>query len=220
MELNERYKQAIAEHIDSTQILTALEGYASVRHVYNSAIKEITTKLEILDEEFHTRYDHNPIHNIESRLKSPVSVARKLKKKGLPVSVESATQNLHDIAGVRIICPYIDDVYTVAGLLLSQSDITLVGKKDYIQSPKPNGYRSLHLTISVPVFFSDGGKDVTVEVQIRTIGMDFWASLDHELRYKSFDTPGDAIIRLRDCAEDMARLDKEMQSIRSLCIKE
>lgn len=220
MDMKILYKQAVAEQINSEQMLTALEGFASIRHIYSSAVKEITTKLEILDEEFHTRFDHNPIHHIESRLKSPISIARKLEKKGYDISIASATKNLQDIAGVRIICHYLEDVYRMADMLLGQSDVTLIVKKDYIKNPKPNGYRSLHLTVSVPVFLSDCVKDVPVEVQIRTIGMDFWASLDHELRYKAHSTPDDAVTRLRNCAEEMARLDREMQSVRSLCIKD
>jgi len=202
------------------QITKALEGFATVRHIYNSAVKEVTTKIEILDDEFHSHFDHNPIHHIESRLKSPLSIAKKLEKNGLEVSLESATENLYDIAGIRIICHYIDDVYHVADMILGQSDVTLLRGKDYIKNPKPNGYRSLHLTISIPVFFSDGRKDVPVEVQIRTIAMDFWASLDHELRYKATNVPEDAVTRLRECAEKMSALDEEMQDIRALCLEE
>ena len=202
------------------QIKKSLEGYASVRHIYNSAVKEVTTKIEILDDEFHSHFDHNPIHHIESRLKSSLSIAKKLQKNGHEVSLESATRNLCDIAGIRIICHYIDDVYHVADMLLGQSDVTPLRGKDYIKNPKPNGYRSLHLTISIPVFFSDGRKDVPVEVQIRTIAMDFWASLDHELRYKATDVPEDAVTRLRECAQKMSVLDEEMQEIRKICIKE
>ncbi len=203
-----------------TETIETLKDFARVQHIYNSAVKEITTKIEILDDEFHSRFDHNPIHHIESRIKSPLSIAKKLEKGGFDVSLQSATENLYDIAGVRIICHYIDDVYQVATMLLDQSDVTLIRIKDYIKEPKPNGYRSLHLAVSIPVFLSSGVKHTPVEVQIRTIAMDFWASLDHELRYKAKNTPDECVKRLRECADRISRLDKEMQAIRSECIKE
>ena len=202
-----------------TQEITKLKDFARMQHIYNSAVKEVTTKIEILDDEFHSRFDHNPIHHIESRIKSTVSIAKKLEKQGLDVSLESATENLYDIAGVRIICHYIDDVYQVATMLLDQSDITLIRIKDYIKEPKPNGYRSLHLTVSIPVFLSTGVKQTPVEIQIRTIAMDFWASLDHELRYKAKNTPAGSTKRLKNCADEIARLDREMQAIRSESIE-
>ncbi len=198
-----------------TEQITKLKDFARMQHIYNSAVKEMTTKIEILDDEFHSRFDHNPIHHIESRIKSTMSIARKLEKMGAEVSIESATENLYDIAGVRIICHYIDDVYNVATMILDQSDITLIRIKDYIKEPKPNGYRSLHLTVSIPVFLSTGVKHTPVEVQLRTIAMDFWASLDHELRYKAKHATEASAERLKKCADEIARLDSEMQSIRS-----
>ena len=185
----------------TTQSMDKLKDFARMQHIYNSAVKEMTTKIEILDDEFHSRFDHNPIHHIESRIKS-------------------TTENLYDIAGVRIICHYIDDVYQVATMLLNQSDITLTREKDYIKNPKPNGYRSLHLTVSIPVFLSSGVQNTPVEIQLRTIAMDFWASLDHELRYKAKNTPDECVERLKICADEISRLDGEMQSIRTECIKE
>ena len=203
-----------------TETIENLKDFARMQHIYNSAVKEMTTKIEILDDEFHSRFDHNPIHHIESRIKSTMSIAKKLEKIGAEVSLASATENLYDIAGVRIICHYIDDVYQVATMLLDQSDVTLIRIKDYIKEPKPNGYRSLHLTVSIPVFLSSGVKHTPVEVQLRTIAMDFWASLDHELRYKAKNTPDECVERLKRCADEISRLDSEMQSIRSECIKE
>ena len=200
--------------------ITKLKDFARMQHIYNSAVKEMTTKIEILDDEFHSRFDHNPIHHIESRIKSTMSIAKKLEKLGVDVSLESATENLYDIAGVRIICYYIDDVYNVATMILDQNDVTLIRIKDYIKEPKPNGYRSLHLTVSIPVFLSTGAKYTPVEIQIRTIAMDFWASLDHELRYKAKNTPEESVLRLKECADEIARLDLEMQSIRSKCIEQ
>ena len=204
----------------TTQSMDKLKDFARMQHIYNSAVKEMTTKIEILDDEFHSRFDHNPIHHIESRIKSTMSIVKKLEKGGFPVSLESATENLYDIAGVRIICHYIDDVYQVATMLLNQSDITLIREKDYIKNPKPNGYRSLHLTVSIPVFLSSGVQNTPVEIQLRTIAMDFWASLDHELRYKAKNTPDECVERLKICADEISRLDGEMQSIRTECIKE
>ncbi len=182
--------------------------------IYSAGIKRVLTKLEILDDEFRVRYDYNPIHHIESRLKQPRSIIEKLKRRGLPVTMKSMNENLTDIAGIRVICNYIDDTERIASLLVSHNDVTLVCRKDYIARPKENGYRSLHLVVSVPVFLASETVYVPVEVQIRTIAMDFWASLEHRLRYKSSNkVPADLRDRLKACAVDIARLDEEMQSI-------
>ena len=190
------------------------QQFLEMSHLYDGAIREIRTKLEILDREFNIRYASNPIHHIDSRLKSPRSIIEKLERKGWPVSVESAEEHLNDIAGVRIVCNYIDDIYRLANMLVRQQDLELVCQKDYIRKPKPNGYRSLHLVLRVPVFLSSHTELVPVEVQIRTIAMDFWASLEHQLRYKS-DVEATAPLkdRLQRCAEQSAALDVEMQSI-------
>lgn len=193
---------------------TDIKEYFYLMQLYNAAIKEVRTKLEILDEEFSVRYAHNPIHHMEYRLKNPRSILGKLKRKNLPIRVESMTEHLYDIAGVRVICNYIEDVYRVAQLLTSQDDITLVRCRDYIKTPKANGYRSLHLVVSIPIFLAERTAPVPVEVQIRTIAMDFWASLDHQLRYKSEElVPADLKERLRQCAETITALDNEMQAI-------
>ena len=190
------------------------QQFLEMSHLYDGAIREIRTKLEILDREFNIRYASNPIHHIDSRLKSPRSIIEKLQRKGWPVSVESAEEHLNDIAGVRIVCNYIDGIYRLANMLVRQQDLELVCQKDYIRNPKPNGYRSLHLVLRVPVFLSSHTELVPVEVQIRTIAMDFWASLEHQLRYKS-DVEATAPLkdRLQRCAEQSAALDVEMQSI-------
>ena len=190
------------------------QQFLEMSHLYDGAIREIRTKLEILDREFNIRYASNQIHHIDSRLKSPRSIIEKLERKGWPVSVESAEEHLNDIAGVRIVCNYIDDIYRLANMLVRQQDLELVCQKDYIRKPKPNGYRSLHLVLRVPVFLSSHTELVPVEVQIRTIAMDFWASLEHQLRYKS-DVEATAPLkdRLQRCAEQSAALDVEMQSI-------
>ena len=190
------------------------QQFLEMSHLYDGAIREIRTRLEILDREFNIRYASNPIHHIDSRLKSPRSIIEKLQRKGWPVSVESAEEHLNDIAGVRIVCNYIDDIYRLANMLVRQQDLELVCQKDYIRKPKPNGYRSLHLVLRVPVFLSSHTELVPVEVQIRTIAMDFWASLEHQLRYKS-DVEATAPLkeRLQRCADQSAALDVEMQSI-------
>lgn len=191
-----------------------LGKYLVLEQEYKAAIKEVTTKLEILDEEFKCSHEHNPIHHIETRLKSPKSSINKLIKLNKPLNLEELQANVKDIAGVRVVCNYIDDIYTIAHLLTNQSDIRLMTEKDYIANPKPNGYRSLHLVVTVPIFLSKGVKYVPVEVQIRTIAMDFWASLEHSLRYKvPTDTTKEIEKRLYDCAESISLVDSEMQMI-------
>ena len=188
--------------------------FLEMSHLYDAAIREIRTKLEILDREFSIRECANPIHHIDSRLKSPSSIVEKLARKGLPRTLNAAEENLYDIAGVRIICNYIEDIYRIADLLIRQPDIELVRRRDYIQEPKTSGYRSLHLVVRVPVFLSSHTELVPVEVQIRTIAMDFWASLEHQLRYKSDqETTAKLRARLLRCAEISAGLDLEMQEI-------
>lgn len=188
--------------------------FIELEHLYESAIREVKTKLEILDSEFRTKYAYNPIHHIEDRLKSPKSIFEKLRRKDKTFSVESAKNNLYDIAGVRVICNYIEDIYTVADLLTAQDDVKLVTRKDYIREPKPNGYRSLHLVIQTPVYLSETKEQVFVEVQIRTIAMDFWASLEHELKYKTDnEVSAELAERLKQCAETIAATDVEMQEI-------
>ena len=191
-----------------------LKEFLLQQQIYRAAIKEIKTKLEILDEEFQARYDHNPIHHMEYRLKSPQSIAGKMQKKGLEITAENIRKNLTDIAGVRVICNYLHDINRIANLLLRQDDITLVRKNDYISEPKKNGYRSLHLIVLVPIFLADRTESVPVEIQIRTIAMDFWASLEHQLKYKGHSDMSEGLReRLKYCAESITRLDEEMQMI-------
>lgn len=190
------------------------EGFEVFRHAYRAAIKEVKTKIEILSEDFAVRHDYNPIHHMERRLKIPESIEEKLERLGKEVSIESAKDNIFDIAGIRVVCNFVDDVYTLADMLIAQNDVKLITKKDYITNPKPNGYRSLHLVISVPVFLLDGREEVPVEIQIRTVAMDFWASLEHQLRYKKEkNIPSKIDIELKACAEVSATLDKRMQKI-------
>ena len=182
---------------------------------YRSAIREITTKLEVLNDELSMSIERNPIESIQSRIKRPYSIAQKLRRKGLPVTVEAVSQQLNDVAGVRVICPFLNDIYEIARMLLQQDDIRLVAAKDYIRQPKPNGYRSLHLIVEVPVFFSTQKKLVRVEIQIRTVAMDFWASLEHRLHYKRSSPEVAAIAgELTACADIIAQTDLTMQRLR------
>ena len=190
------------------------EGFEAFRHAYRAAIKEVRTKIEILSEDFAVRHDYNPIHHMERRLKTPDSIEEKLTRLGKEITIASAKKNIFDIAGIRVVCNFIDDVYTVADMLTSQSDVKLLTEKDYIKNPKPNGYRSLHLVIAIPVYFLDGCEEVIVEVQIRTVAMDFWASLEHQLRYKqNKDISSKIDLELKACAEVSATLDRRMQKI-------
>ena len=199
---------------DIAKIFHTYHELIETQQLYNAAIKEITTKLDILNEEFKVRFMRNPIHHIESRLKSPRSILNKLDRRHLELSLTSAKQNLNDIAGIRVICCYIDDVYRVADMLLRQADLRLVDRNDYIKNPSPHGYRSLHLDLEVPVYLAEHTEYVTVEVQIRTVAMDFWASLEHDLRYKTDkDIPEAMHLEMVQCAEEIARIDQTMQDI-------
>lgn len=182
---------------------------------YRCAIMEIETKLNVLNEEFSLSHDRNPISSIKSRLKSPTSIKEKMERKKLPMTVEAIEENLSDIAGIRVICSFVDDVYLMADALLSQDDIKLIEKKDYIENPKKNGYRSLHLIIEVPIFLAHEKRIMKVEVQLRTIAMDFWATLEHQLHYKkSFAFNEDMSKELFNCAELSAELDGRMDKLR------
>ena len=185
-----------------------VKEFLVLQQVYEAGIKEIRTKLEILDDEFKIKHDHNPIHHMEYRLKSLDSIVNKLKKRNLEVSLESMVENLTDIAGVRVICNYVSDVYRIAELLVKQSDIKLIQKKDYIKHPKENGYRSLHLVVEVPIFLAERVQPIAVEIQIRTIAMDFWASLEHHLRYKTENEVPDGVRdELKECAKTISQLE-------------
>ena len=162
-----------------------VKGYMRLSHLYRGAMMEVSTKLEILDDEFSVTYDHNPIHHMECRLKSAESTVNKLRRKGYEVSTQSIMEHIQDVAGVRVICNYTDDLYRLAGVIEKHRDFTLLRRTDYIANPKPNGYRSLHLVVEVPVTISEVILRLPVEIQLRTIAMDMWASLEHELHYKS-----------------------------------
>ena len=189
---------------------------------YKCAIIEIETKFKVLNQEYSLQYDKNPIESIKTRVKSYDSLLRKIRKKDIPLTLDSIEKNITDIAGVRVICSFPDDIYEIAESFLKQDDITLIEKKDYIQNPKPSGYRSLHLIVQVPIFLQNTKKLVTVEVQLRTIAMDFWASLEHKMRYKKNISPNQVKFlqdELSDCARQSAALDERMQNIRNVIIQ-
>lgn len=185
---------------------------------YRCAIMEVETKFNVLNEEFSLEYDRNPIETIKTRLKSTESIIKKLVRRNFPLTVDSIEANLNDIAGVRVVCSFLEDIYLLADCLLQQDDVKLIQVKDYIKNPKPNGYRSLHLIIEIPIFLKDEKKDMRVEVQLRTIAMDFWASLDHKLSYKK-DIPEEEAKLLRqellECAQISADLDVKMGEIKN-----
>ena len=207
--------KALAATEFARQLLETAVEYKELRMMYACAIKEVQTKFEVLETEFKVRYQRNPISSIQTRLKSSSSIIEKMIRKGVPFSMENLEEQIQDLAGIRVICSYVDDIYALANALTSQDDITLVERKDYISSPKPNGYRSLHLIVSVPVFFSQQKRQIKVEVQIRTIAMDFWASLEHQMKYKrEIPDQQHIVAQLKSCAEDIARVDQEMMNIR------
>ncbi len=196
------------------EVARTIRYLVEMQHVYDSAIKEVTTKLQILDNEFKAKNFHNPIHSLDSRLKKPHSIMGKLQKKGTETDIFLAAEHLHDIAGIRVVCSYVSDVYLIEDFLLKQDDVTLIKRKDYIETPKENGYRSLHIVISIPVFLSSETRHVPVEIQIRTIAMDFWATLEHQLKYKSRAEGVDAIKDdLYECAKQVEALDNKMEEI-------
>lgn len=207
--INEDFLEAIQKNIMPMNELMAY---------YRCAIMEVETKFNVLNEEFSLQYDRNPIENVKSRLKSTDSIIRKLKKKELPFSLEAMQENINDVAGIRVICSFPEDIYMLADCLLNQDDIKLITKKDYIKNPKKSGYRSLHLIIEVPIFLKNEKRYMKVEVQLRTIAMDFWASLEHKLRYKKNISLEEAEIiskELLECSEISATLDKRMEDIRN-----
>lgn len=180
------------------------------------AMREIETKLNVLNDEFSLHYNRNPIESIKTRLKSPLSIVQKMRRKGLAITVQNMETALNDIAGIRVICSFQEDIYHLAGMLSRQDDITVVEVKDYIRNPKPNGYRSLHLILDVPIFLSSEKRHMRAEVQFRTIAMDFWASLDHKLKYKQNVPDAETVAaELRECAGIISAIDERMQQIRA-----
>ena len=192
----------------------AAQKFEELLTMYSCAIQEVNTKLEVLSREMSVRRNRNPIETIKYRIKKPKSIAEKLVRNNFPVTIDSLMENLNDVAGVRVICSFIDDIYTVAEMLTRQDDVHLIAVKDYIKNPKPNGYRSYHMIIEIPVFFSDRKQFMKVEVQIRTIAMDFWASLEHHVKYKKdIENSEEIAQRLKKCADIISKTDCEMQDI-------
>ncbi len=214
------FPEKLIEALDQETIQAFQRLNASSRDLmscYRCAIMEIETKFRVLNERFSLHHDRNPIDAIQNRLKSPESILDKMVRKNLPFTLEAIAENIFDIAGVRVICSFIDDIYMLADCLLQQDDIRLIRRKDYIENPKPNGYRSLHLIVEVPIFRQDEKRLMKVEVQLRTIAMEFWANLEHQLRYKK-DLPPEVIAKteaqLYECAKLSSVLDTHMQDIK------
>ncbi len=191
-----------------------VDQWKSTMFLYSSALKSINTKIEILNNEFIQLYNYNPIEHVTSRLKTPQSIVKKLKNKGLEVDIDNMVEHVNDIAGIRIICSFMSDIYPIADMIAKQADITVLYVKDYIKNPKENGYKSYHMVVTIPVYLSDGKIETKVEIQIRTIAMDFWASLEHKIAYKFEGHAPDYIeAELKDCADMVHMLDAKMYSL-------
>lgn len=202
-----------------TEMQENVEKLKSLMSCYQCALLEVETKFRVLNEQFSLQHERNPIESIKTRIKSPESIKEKLTRRGFAVNCENIENQLNDIAGIRVICSFIDDIYMLADCLLNQDDITLIERKDYIKNPKENGYRSLHLVVEVPIFLQNEKRLMKVEVQLRTIAMEFWANLEHKLRYKkdlSEDVTALTSAELLECAEMSANLDLKMQNVRNI----
>ena len=214
-ELRSEFKENINKFKNGDEAFDKLVGFVELDHLYSSALKEISTKLDILDDNFNHIYKHNPIHHMERRVKEMTSLVKKLQRKGLTIDAETAKTNILDIAGIRVVCNYLEDIYVIEKLLLKQEDVKLLKRKDYIEHPKENGYRSLHIVVSNPVFLADRVEATPVEIQIRTIGMDMWASLEHKIRYKNNTNTEDYKDKLKECAVEISDVEAKMQTIHS-----
>ena len=191
-----------------------VDSWKTIILLYNSALKEVGTKLEILNDEFQHVHQYNPIEHIKSRIKTPESIVKKLKRRGYESSIENMVKYVNDIAGIRVICSFTSDIYRIADMLAKQRDIKVLSIKDYIRNPKESGYKSYHMIVTVPIFLSDGSKEAKVEIQIRTVAMDFWASLEHKINYKyEGDVPEHIKRELLECAEMVSDLDAKMLSL-------
>ncbi len=191
-----------------------IETWQEVTLVYNAALKQINTKLEILNDEFQHVHQYNPIEHIKSRMKTPESIVKKLKRHGYESDIENMVKYVNDIAGIRIICSFTSDIYRIAEMIRLQNDIHVIAVKDYIRNPKKSGYKSYHMLVTVPVFLSDRTVEVKVEIQIRTVAMDFWASLEHKINYKfEGNAPEHVKSELIECSEMVSRLDDRMQRL-------
>ena len=200
---------------DAEKYFDQIQLFRDMMMWYQCAMLEVQTKLQVLNNDMAVRYQRNPIEAIKTRIKDPISIVEKMKRRGLNITVGNMVRNLNDVAGIRVICSFIDDIYEVARMLARQDDIKVLTVKDYIKNPKDNGYRSYHMIVEIPVFFSDKTMNMRVEVQIRTIAMDFWASLEHDLKYKKNDIWSEDISsELLSCAEVINDTDNRMMAIR------
>ena len=191
-----------------------IETWQEVTLVYNAALKQVNTRLEILNDEFQHVHHYNPIEHIKSRIKTPESIVKKLKRHGYESTIENMVKYVNDIAGVRVICSFTSDIYRIAEMIRLQNDIRVIAVKDYIRLPKPSGYKSYHMLVTVPVFLSDRTVDVKVEIQIRTVAMDFWASLEHKINYKFENNAPEHVKRdLVECSRMVSELDNRMQEL-------
>lgn len=201
-----------------------VDSWKTVMFLYNSALKEVGTKLEILNDEFKHVHSYNPIEHIKARIKTPESIVKKLKRYGYQISIDNMIRYINDIAGVRLICSFTSDIYRLAAMIGNQSDLKVLTIKDYIKNPKDSGYKSYHMLVSVPIFLSDSVVNTKVEIQIRTIAMDFWASLEHKIYYKFEGNAPEYISRdLKDCADMVSMLDEKMLSLNNAileCVKQ
>lgn len=214
----EKVKRKMFEELSQKEIMeifrNQIEPFNNLMSYYKCALMEIETKFRVLNEEFSLQHDRNPIESIKTRLKSVDSIVEKMHRKEISFSTENIEKNLFDIAGIRVVCSFREDIYFLASCLLGQDDVFLIEKKDYIANPKPNGYRSLHLIVETPIFLEHNKKMMKVEVQLRTIAMDFWASLEHKLKYKKNLEIEELTQDLKECAEESAILDLKMDRIR------
>ena len=224
--LKQEQERFIKENLLSDEMIELLKEnimpFNTLMAYYRCAIMEVETKFKVLNEEFSLQYDRNPIESIKSRIKSMDGIFKKAKKKNIPITMEGIEEGIRDIAGVRVICSFPEDIYMLADCLLKQDDVVLVERKDYIKNPKPSGYRSLHLIIEIPIFLQNEKKMMKVEVQLRTIAMDFWASLEHKLRYKkSIPEEQSKYLaeEMMDCAQISSALDERMQKVRDVIMQ-
>ena len=217
--MNDKTQEKWLETADAQTFVNNTAKFNDLMMMYRCTVREVRTKLEVLNDEFSVEYKRNPISFIKTRIKKPESILRKLNKLGYDFTAENIQEHLNDVAGIRVVCAFIDDIYTIAELLSTQDDITVIQIKDYIKNPKPNGYRSYHMIVEIPVFFSKGKTPMRAEIQIRTNGMDFWATLEHQLRYKKgieemegYDQISDELTKT---AHELISMDNEMQRIKN-----
>ena len=201
--------------VDAENLFEKFSNFQQIMMIYNCALREVRTKFEVLNDDLSVKNSRNPIEMIKTRIKKPESIAQKLYRKGYDISIDSILTNLNDVAGIRIICSFVDDIYEVSEMFIKQDDVKLIEIKDYIKNPKQNGFRSYHMIVEIPVFFADRKQMVKVEVQFRTIAMDFWASLEHQIKYKKdIEKHEDIIAELKECADTIAETDLKMIEIR------